>query len=127
MILSRYAHSLLPISPSRINCITRIAVDGALVSPCNITLNAKVPKRILIVLSVLSSGATRIWKYQLNRSIVDRYFTLATVLRIMDLLGMVLAVSLLISFLGTRSASNPILPLGLSLGNILPGLLASHG
>ena len=40
---------------------------------------------------------------------------------------MVLSSFLVISFLGTRSASNLISPLGLSLGNMLTGLLASHG
>ena len=40
---------------------------------------------------------------------------------------MVLSFFLVISFLGTRSASSLIWPLGLSLGNILTELLASHG
>jgi len=70
-------------SSSRAYSITRIAVEGALVSPCSIILHAKVPQGILIVLSLSSSGATRIWKYQFDRSIVDRYLALATVLRIM--------------------------------------------
>ena len=58
MISSRYAHTVFPISPSRTNSITHIAVDGALVSPCSIILHAKVPKGVLIVLRVSSSGAT---------------------------------------------------------------------
>ena len=71
VISSRYAHRVFPMSPSRTNSITRIAVDGALVSPCSITFNAEVPKGVLIVLRVSSSGPTRIWKYQLDRSMVD--------------------------------------------------------
>ena len=90
-------------------------------------LAAKVPKSVLIVLRVKSSGATRNWKYQLDGSIVDRYFALVTVPRIMDKLGMVLSVFLVISFLGTRSASGLISPFGLSLGNMFTGLLAWHG
>ena len=39
---------------------------------------------------------------------------------------MVLLFFLVISFLGTRSASSLISPLGLTLGNLLTGLLASH-
>ena len=58
---------------------------------------------------------------------MDRYFALATVLRIMDWLGIVLSFFLVISFLGTRSASSLISPLGLNLRNMLTGLLASHG
>ena len=84
MISSRYSHTVFPMSPSRTNSITRIAVDGALVSHCSITLHAKVPNGVLIVLMVSSSGATRIWKYQFDRSMVDQYFALATVLSIMD-------------------------------------------
>ena len=79
VISSRYAHTVFPMSLSRTNSITRIAVDGALVSPCSIILHAKVPKGVLMVLRVSSSGATRIWKYQLDRSMVDRYFALTTV------------------------------------------------
>jgi len=50
-------------SPSRTYSITCRAVEGALVSPCSIVLHAKVPKGVLMVLSVSSAGATRIWKY----------------------------------------------------------------
>ena len=69
---SRYAQTVYPMSPSRTYSITRIAVHGAFVSPCRITLHAKVPKGVLMVLSFSSSGATLILKYQLDRSIVDR-------------------------------------------------------
>ena len=40
---------------------------------------------------------------------------------------MVLSFFLVISFLGTRSASSLISPLGFRLGNIFTGLLALHG
>jgi len=83
-ISSRYAQTVLPRSPSTTYSITRIAVEGVLVSPCSISFHAKVLKGVLMVLRVSSSGATRIWKYQFDRWIVDRYLALATVLGIMD-------------------------------------------
>jgi len=58
---------------------------------------------------------------------VDRYLVLATVLRLMDRLGIGLAFLIVISFLGTRSARSLISLLVLSLGNMLTGLLASQG
>ena len=125
-ISSSYAQTVFPISPSRTYSITRIAVHGALLSPCSITLHAKVPKGVLMVLSFSSSGATLFWKYQLDKSMVDRYFALATVLRIMDSLGIVLSFLIVMSFLGTKSAKSLISPLRLSFGNMLTGLLASH-
>jgi len=74
-----YAQTVFHMSPSRTYSITRIAVEGALESPCSIILHAKVLKGVLMVLSVSSLVATRIWKYQFDRSIVDRYLALATV------------------------------------------------
>jgi len=69
---------------SRSYSITRIVVEGTLLCPYSIILPAKVPKGVFIVLRVSSSGATRIGKYQFDRSIVNWYLALATVLRIMD-------------------------------------------
>ena len=57
-ILSRSAHTVFQMSQSRINPITRIAVNGVLVSPGSITLEAKVPIAVLMVLRVSSSEAT---------------------------------------------------------------------
>ena len=84
MISSRYAHTVFPISLSWSNSITCIALDGASLLCCSISLHAKGPKGVVILLRVSSSGATQIWKYQLERFMVDQYFTLATVLRMMD-------------------------------------------
>jgi len=80
-----------------------------------------------MVLRLASSGATQIQTYQFDRSIVDRYLAVATVLRMMDGLEKVLSFLILISLLDTRSARSQISPLGLDLGNMLIGLLASQG
>jgi len=126
-ISSRYAQTVLPISPARMYSLTRLAVEGALVSPCSIILDAKGPKCILMVLRVLSSGGTRIWKYQVARAIVHQYLALATLVRTMDSLGILLSFLIVISFLGTRSSRSLISPLGLRSGNMWKGLLASQG
>ena len=60
VISSWYAQTVFPMSPSRTFSITRIAVHGALVSPCSITFHAKVPNGLFIVLSFSSSGLTLI-------------------------------------------------------------------
>jgi hypothetical protein len=62
--------------------MTCMAVADALVSPYSITLHAKDPKGVLIVLYFSHSGSTLIWKYQSVRSMVERCFTLSRVLRI---------------------------------------------
>jgi len=74
-------------SPSTTYSITHIAVEGPLVFPCSIILHAKVPKGVLMVLWVSSSRGTRIGKYQLDRSIDDRYLALATVSENHGLIG----------------------------------------
>src|ERR1700710_2237118 len=114
-------------NPTRTYSITLMAVAGALASPCSITLHAKDPKGVLIVLYFSLSGWTRIWKYQLHSSILERYYALATVLRIMAWLGIAPWSLIVISFLGIRSANSLISPLGFILGNILTGLYASLG
>src|ERR1700709_1375360 len=109
-------------NPSRTYSITLMAVAGALASPCSITLHAKDPKGVLMVLYCSLSGWTRIWKYQLDRSILERYFALATVLRIMAWFGISPLSLIVISFLRIRSASSLILLLCFILGNILTRL-----
>jgi len=111
--------------PSSTFSITHMAVAGALVSPCNITLHAKDPKGVLMVLCLASSGETRTWKYQFDNSIVDLYFALATALRIMEWLGIGPLSLIVIAFLGNRSTRRQIWLFGFGLGNTLTGLLAS--
>jgi len=84
VISSMYAKTVFPMSPARTYSITCIAGEGAFLPSCSIILHAKDPQGILMVLRVSSSGATQIWKYQFDRSIMDWYLALATVLRIMD-------------------------------------------
>ena len=56
---------------------------------------------------------------------VDRYFSLATVLRIIHWLGIVLSFLIVILFLGTKSAKSLISPLGLRFGNMMQYNLAT--
>src|SRR5919206_5348615 len=103
VISSMYAHTHFPISPSRTDSMTLIAVAGAFASPCSITLQAKDPKGVLMVLYFSSAGSTLIWKYQLNRLIEDLNLALAIALRIVCWLGIPPWSFMVISFLGIRS------------------------
>jgi hypothetical protein len=67
--------------------MTRMAVATALVFPYSITLYAKDPKGVLIVLYFLHSGSTLIWRYQSARYMVKQYFALLRILRVSTLLG----------------------------------------